>query len=173
MINISNDEGSPVASDGEEPVSAVKSCTRTAAQLAGINIVNGRCARFAQKYAGLTPKQTLGTHHAHLAFLRAFVCPHVADMFMQPSFLKGGALGCTIISTLRRSSPEPTVPSCTGSPARSECITVCARLTHRFVHRMCIDTLASTSIEWSIKIRRATSRVTSKDATPKRLRRPR
>ena len=61
MINISDDEeGSPVPSAGEEPVSAVKSRTRTAAQLAGINVKNHRRARFAQKYAGLTPEQTLG-----------------------------------------------------------------------------------------------------------------
>ena len=61
IINISDDdEGPPVRSDGEEAVSAVKSRVWTAAQLAGINIVNARCAQFAQKYAGLTPEQTLG-----------------------------------------------------------------------------------------------------------------
>ena len=49
MINISDDEeGSPVPSNGEEPVSAVKSRTRTAAQLAGINVKSHRRARFAQ-----------------------------------------------------------------------------------------------------------------------------
>ena len=61
VITISDDdEGSPVPSDGEQAVSAVKSRTRTAAQLAGINIANSRRARFAQKYAGLTAEQTLG-----------------------------------------------------------------------------------------------------------------
>ncbi|KAI0739542.1 hypothetical protein C8Q80DRAFT_1123949 [Daedaleopsis nitida] len=58
-IILSDNEGSAIASDGEVPVKAVKTCTHTAAQLAGVNGNNSRCACFVQKYAGLTPKQTL------------------------------------------------------------------------------------------------------------------
>ena len=73
VITISDDEGSPVPSDGEEPVSAVKSRVRTAAQLAGINVTNSRRARFAQKYAGLTAEQTLCAYD----FPCRYACVHL------------------------------------------------------------------------------------------------
>ena len=79
VINISDNEAdSPVGSDGEEAVSAVKSRTRMAAQLAGINIVNTRRARFAQKYGRLTPEQTLGMCPFAISVNSAAYIGHVA-----------------------------------------------------------------------------------------------
>ncbi|KAI0691347.1 hypothetical protein C8T65DRAFT_699748 [Cerioporus squamosus] len=49
-IAIGSDTESAVNSDGEQSVSAVKARTRTAAQLAGVKVANGRRARFAQKH---------------------------------------------------------------------------------------------------------------------------
>ena len=60
-ITLSDGDTSPVESDGDEGVSAVKASVRTAAQLAGAHSANGRRARFAQRYSGLTPEETLGT----------------------------------------------------------------------------------------------------------------
>ena len=51
---------SAVESDGDEGVSAVKASARSAAELAGVQGANGRRARFAQRFAGLTPEETLG-----------------------------------------------------------------------------------------------------------------
>ncbi|PIL25420.1 hypothetical protein GSI_13310 [Ganoderma sinense ZZ0214-1] len=58
-ITLSDDELSVVGSDGDEGASAIKASARTAAQLAGVQGSNGRRARFAQRFAGLTAEQTL------------------------------------------------------------------------------------------------------------------
>ncbi|TBU31223.1 hypothetical protein BD311DRAFT_624230, partial [Dichomitus squalens] len=63
-------------------VSAVKASARTAAQLAGVQAENTRRARFAQRFAGLTPQQTL----AQLSKgWRSDVYRH----FLEPKIIKG------------------------------------------------------------------------------------
>ena len=66
-ITLSDGETSPIESDGDEGVSAVKASARTAAQLAGVHSANSRRARFAQRFSGLTPEETLGerTHNSY------------------------------------------------------------------------------------------------------------
>ena len=59
-LTLSDSEESAVESDGDEGASAVKASARTAAQLAGVQASNGRRARFAQRFTGLTPEETLG-----------------------------------------------------------------------------------------------------------------
>ena len=59
-ITLSDGDISAIESDGDDGVSAVKASARTAAQLAGVQSVNGRRARFAQRFSGLSPEETLG-----------------------------------------------------------------------------------------------------------------
>ena len=59
-ITLSDGETSPIESDGDEGVSAVKASARTAAELAGVHSANARRARFAQRFSGLTLEETLG-----------------------------------------------------------------------------------------------------------------
>ena len=116
VISISDDEVSAIDSDGDQGISAVKAHARTAAQLAGVQVKNSQSARFAQKFAGKTPEETLGKYLLLFRITLAVWLTATSQIYSR----RDGAQQSTSISASRKSSRIRVGRLCTGLSVKRE-----------------------------------------------------